>query len=289
MISGSTGFLGSRIAELFIEKGHQVLAIVRKESSLDRLDVNNPRIRLINSNRGELARIFKEIRIDYIIHAATCYGKNESTFEVLESNVVLPSYLWEQAVIHKVSKFINIDSFTSKISDYPYLKSYHLSKNLFLNWAKIIPFSSTIFNTARIYHMYGPSDLQSKFIPFIINSLISKEDKLDLTSGIQKRDFIHVNDAASAIYTICISDTDHFEDIDIGTGESHSIKSVVKLIQSITQEDNYTKLNFGKLELRKNEIMDSKANTDRLKEMGWINRYDIDSGMKDSVRFHKIK
>lgn len=50
----------------------------------------------------------------------------------------------------------------------------------------------------KIEHMYGALDDENKFIYWLINKLKQNVEKIDLTSGVQKRDFIYIDDIVSA-------------------------------------------------------------------------------------------
>jgi nucleoside-diphosphate-sugar epimerase len=47
-------------------------------------------------------------------------------------------------------------------------------------------------------HMYGPKDDVKRFVPWVINQLEKNEKQINLTSGIQERDFVYVTDVVSA-------------------------------------------------------------------------------------------
>lgn len=60
---------------------------------------------------------------------------------------------------------------------------------------------------------------------------------------------------------------------------------MVMLAKEITK--SRTKLLFGAIPYRENEIMDSKANTESLEKLGWQAKVDIESGIRRIVGAEK--
>ena len=116
--------------------------------------------------------------------------------------------------------------------------------------------------------MYGPGDDESKFTTYIINSCINNVPVIKLTPGEQKRDFIFIDDVVSAYHILLKNnEMNAFEEFELGTGEAISIREFVEEVHSITQ--SRSKLDFSAYPYRENEIMESKANTKKLKANGW--------------------
>lgn len=78
----------------------------------------------------------------------------------------------------------------------------------------------------KIFHMHGSNDAKTKFIPFIIDKIKSNTEVIELTEGLQTRDFVYVKDVVSAFkFILQIFDTlSSFQEFEIGSGTSHSIK-----------------------------------------------------------------
>lgn len=122
----------------------------------------------------------------------------------------------------------------------------------------------------KVFHMYGPNDTPSKFVPWVISAIKSGKKYLDLTPGEQKRDFIYIDDVVAA-YEAVLKQSKNFSgavsEFEVGTGYSVTIKEFVNSIKEITKST--TELKFGALPYRGNEMMDAKANNKQLIELGW--------------------
>ena len=80
----------------------------------------------------------------------------------------------------------------------------------------------------KIHHVYGPGDNSDKFIPWLQTSLIKNSGPVNLTSGIQLRDFIYIDDQIKAIYAH--KDVD-LSILNIGSGRLIKIKESQRLLQ----------------------------------------------------------
>ena len=112
-------------------------------------------------------------------------------------------------------------------------------------------------------HIYGPDDNSNKFVEQMIQNIAIKQvDKIDLTYGDQKRDFIYVDDVCK-IYLSALKyaykNNFRYKIFDVGTGIATQIKDFVSQIKSLS--NSKTKLNFGTIPYREDEIMCSYADT----------------------------
>ena len=135
--------------------------------------------------------------------------------------------------------------------------------------------------------MYGPGDEESKFTAYILNSCLKNVESIDLTHGNQTRDMIYIDDVISAIQAIInnIKDLKNNEDLSLGFGVKTSIQDFVRKVAHLS--GSKTKLNFGALDYRENETMHSVADISRLKQFGWLPKYDLDKGIQDYIEKEK--
>jgi nucleoside-diphosphate-sugar epimerase len=114
--------------------------------------------------------------------------------------------------------------------------------------------------------------------------IASETPTIELTPGLQKRDFIHVQDVARAFHHIAFQP--HLpkfglENFQVGTGVSHTIKETLTLAARTVKSSSVLK--FGKLKYRDNECMESRAAIGPLKARGWSATIPWESGIKDLV------
>lgn len=279
LVTGATGFLGSHLVKYLIKRGHEVKILKRSYSDTYRIKDVLPQIQSYDIDLCDLAQLFKEnSKFDSVIHTATSYGrKGENAHEVFKANTYFPLLLMETASFFKAETFLNTDTIL-----YKYLNSYSLSKKHFMEWGKQFASMEKIkFINIKLEHMYGPLDDDSKFTTYVIKNCLSDEPELNLTLGEQKRDFIYIDDVVSAYQAILDSTAeqeDYFQEYELGTGQPVSIRAFVETVRKLTKSK--TRLNFGALPYRENEIMESCASIEKLSQLGWKPNENLESGIK---------
>lgn len=277
LITGGTGYLGSHIIKELLSQGHVVSVLVRTDSSLSRLELFKEKLNFINVNDIEV--FFEKDKIDGIIHVATNYGRKEEKFsDIINSNLSFPVKLFELAIQNKVGFFINTDTSLPRN-----LNAYSLSKAQFRDWLKMLSNDLKIINVIPEY-FYGPNDDDTKFITGMLHKLKENVESIDLSEGIQKRDFIYIDDVVSA-YMCLIENLDKFEryvDIPLGSAKTISLRSLVELIKKMTN-NTQTKLNFGKIPIRDGDVMESKADVSYLLSQGWKTTVCIEEGINKII------
>ena len=282
LITGGTGFLGSRIIK-DLQNEHSTLVILKRSfSNTFRLNeiISSKIVYYYNVDKINIESIFFKHNIDCVIHCATNYGKNLSNpMDIIEANFILPLKLIQLCNKNKVRFFINTDTILNQRINF-----YSLSKLQFKQWFEMYAQDLCCINV-ELEHFYGPFDDKSKFVPYILQSLINNVDKIDLTKGEQLRYFIYIDDVIKAFRKIFNS----FEKLDngyyryqIASDTSLSIREFVELVKKITNNTT-TRLNFGALPYRDNEIMNPLIDTTTIKNLGWKAEWSIEDGIKRTL------
>jgi len=283
LLTGSTGFLGSYLLKAFVNNGDKVIAIKRSTSNTYRIEKYLSNIVSYDIDKTELSDIFQNHKIDLVVNTVTNYGRKDSKISsIVDANVIFGLKLLEESVNHKVQAFINTDTLLDRN-----LNAYALSKGQLVDWMHFLSNHSTKMINIKIEHMYGPLDDENKFIYWVINQLKQNVEKIDLTSGQQKRDFIYIDDIVSAYETIIqnINTLSSFEEFELGRGESIEVKVFIERIcRELSQQHSIdTLLNFGAIPYRDNENMCMAADISKLKELGWNPIVSIEDGIKKII------
>jgi len=284
LLTGATGFLGSYLLKAFINNGYEVIALKRSTSNTYRIDDCLNQIILYDIDKTELLDIFENHTIDVVVNTVTNYGRKDTKiFSIVDTNLMFGLKLLEESVNANVKACINTDTLLERD-----INAYAISKAQLVDWIKFLSNKNTKMINIKIEHMYGPLDDENKFIYWLINQLKQNVENIDLTSGVQKRDFIYINDIVSA-YETMIKNIDRFsnyEEFELGSGNSIEAKEFVKQIvkelnikQTIT-----TKLNFGAIPYRANENMNMEANIAKLQSLGWKPQVSIEDGIKKIIK-----
>ena len=288
VVTGGNGFLGYNLIIALLKNNFEVIVIEKNNNYLNRLFPILSQIKLYHHDENKWIKIFEEHFIHSIIHCATNYGKNNIFSDIIESNILFPIKLCELGLKHGIKSFINTDTFfnSDNNSNYTYLESYTTSKKQVCEWLKLKSNASQIINM-KLEHIYGPNDNIDKFVPMMINRLLSNEFSIDLTAGEQKRDFIFIDDVISA-YIFVLKNLSKFNkeynDLNVGTTNAVSIREFLEKAKEITGSKSI--LNFGKLPYRDNEIMYSAAKQTLLQENGWKSLFNIEEGLIKTINLN---
>ncbi|WP_353614661.1 NAD(P)-dependent oxidoreductase [Mangrovibacter phragmitis] len=285
ILTGASGFIGKHLLTKLLEDNYHVLALKRPESNKVVCAEN-----LIWANINDVENhSFINGGVDAIIHLATDYGRSDEGGVISQymCNVLLPLRLVELARLKKIPLFISADSFFGKY-EYSYMKTYILSKKHFKELAEeLLRDSATGFANLRLEHVYGEGDGSKKFIPFIVHALKTSKEQIKCTSGVQRRDFVYVEDVINAfIYVLKYHPSNRLVEYEVGTGESHSLKEMIEELKEQLKSDAPVK--YGAIQLRNDEILDSKANIDNLNKLGWHPVYSLKDGVKKMLNKEKI-
>jgi CDP-paratose synthetase len=283
LITGATGFLGSHLLKKFIGQ-NEVIILKRSTSNCFRIVDQIKKVKFYDIDNKRIKDIFEIEKPEIVIHTACLYEKNQNTLDLVKTNLFLSLEILEASIKYGVNLFINSD--TSLPKD---LNSYSLSKFQFKEW---LFFSSKSINVVNfnIEFMYGKNMNKNSFLSVLIDKMMTKtNEKIDLTSGTQKRDFIFIDDVVDAFYLIIKnkSSLSGFNEFDVSTGYSSRMNDFIKTLALKFEEiSNYkiiNRLNFGAIPYRENELMEPQLDNFKLKEMGWQPIFNIEKGISKII------
>jgi len=111
--------------------------------------------------------------------------------------------------------------------------------------------------------------------------------KIQVKDDRPKRDYVHVKDVVQAID--CAIDytpqqVKSCEIINIGSGTSYSVKEIVDILISLSN----TQIDYSATgETRPSEIMDTIANVDKLKHIGWQQKVSLKEGLAEMIAYYQ--
>jgi CDP-abequose synthase len=285
IVTGASGFIGKQVTKSLLMDGFRVYAITRHTSQPYEL----PDL-VWTSWESYLEVISPDHEVFAVVNLATTYGNgNESWSEILKCNVTQPLEIFRYAMRLGAKKIISADSFFGKSKyDYQHLLSYINSKNKLVDSTKkLISNKDVTFINLRLEHVFGANDGPNKFVTKLIKDFQSEKNKIALTDGMQKRDFIYIYDVVGAFMSVM----KHvfpagFTEYEVGTGNSIELKLFCLALADAFRVSADT-LYFGALDHRPNEIMDSSADTESLISIGWTPTWDLGSAMYDLAQKQK--
>ena len=111
---------------------------------------------------------------------------------------------------------------------------------------------------------------------------MQKNKKFPCSKGNQLRDFLYIDDVVDAILKTLKSKKARGQIINIGTGEPKKIKKIIEYIKN-NLKGGYPQ--FGKIKLRKDEILKIYPNIKKAKnKINWIPKISFDKGLKLTIK-----
>ncbi|NOT39086.1 MAG: NAD-dependent epimerase/dehydratase family protein [Alphaproteobacteria bacterium] len=135
---------------------------------------------------------------------------------------------------------------------------------------------------ARIFNCYGPRATHPYVIPEIIRQL-SYGGQLELGNTSAERDFTYVDDTARALIALMESDVADGDVVNVGSGEAHSVASLVTRLARIMEVSN-VEVERDPTRLRRHDISRFCADSGKLRRAtGWEPLVPIDVGLRRTV------
>lgn len=135
------------------------------------------------------------------------------------------------------------------------------------------------FRVARIFFVYGPGRLPSKFFPFYQACFGPLEGLKSVRlerGGDQKLDFTYVEDAARGILLLFDAENLVQKVFNISTGKGESLFKVLALSQKHSTKESDIQMGTGEF-LNRPEALDNSLAKE---ELGYHAQYDIETGVK---------
>lgn len=296
LLTGASGFLGSHLLKTLLHATDcDIVVLKRSFSKVNRIEkeLSLSRVIAYDVDKTPLDRLPWN-NIFTVVHCATEYGrKGVPSGQILQSNLIFPVNLVELAIKNGVDTFINTDSYFNKEGQsYQYLLDYSLSKKSLNLWLQYFSQKIKVINMV-LEHIYGENDNPDKFVERMIQDIaINPKPEIKLSGGEQKRDFVYVQDVCdSYVGALNWSKNNNFryKSFQIGTGEAVALKDFVSCIKE-TSGNNFTKLNFGALPYRADEIMLSKADICELSNIVDVDKFlSFQDGIKNVISYYQTK
>lgn len=291
LIAGGTGFIGFHLAKKCLSLNWSVTSLSTNKPK------KNRKLKKVNYKICDVSnynQINKKIKpdYDYVVNLAG-YVDHTNEPKIMKSHYIGCKNLSNFFLNSKMKKFVQIGSSIeygkiespqkeikqNKKTFSIYGKAKLLSTIFLQNFYKKYNFPVTIL---RLYLVYGPFQDINRVIPVtIINAL--KNKSFNCSNGQQLRDFTYIDDIISAIIKTLKNLKSSGEIINIGSGKPIAIK---KVIIKICELLNSGKPLFGKIDLRKDEMMKLYPNINKAKTiLRWNSRTPLEVGLRKTIKF----
>jgi len=278
LITGINGFLGYNLA-LKLKDYYNIIGIDINISKYNNIDYNTYQLPIDKADQ-----VFMENHIDLIVHTATLFGgKSRDFIPICENNIINPLKLVNTATYYGCSKFINIDTVLDRFSGL-----YALSKRHFQEWLYSLIDIIKVVNV-QIEYMYGENAPSRNLITWLIKCFLNNEKYINMTSGEQIRNFIHIDDVCNALFEIInlsLTTEDHFINYHLTSNDNISIKELAITLKEMCNNE-LTDIKFGAI--KKNNANDDicviKTNLEKIPF--WEPKVNLNEGLRNLINFYK--
>jgi UDP-glucose 4-epimerase len=264
-VTGGAGYIGSHAVRLFLQRGHDVWVY---DSLVNGHRAAVPADRLIVGDLADtdhLDRVFAEHRIEAVVHFAAFAYVGESMRQpgrYYLNNFINTLHFLEVMHRHQVSRIV----FSSTCATYgippslpitedtpqqpinPYGKSKLAVERTLLDYAQTHHWQVALL---RYFNAAGASpdgdigehhDPETHLIPLLIQAAQKQRGPVEIfgtdyptPDGTCIRDYIHVNDLASA-HLLALERLEPGRPIccNLGTGRGHSVREVIQTVEEVT-------------------------------------------------------
>lgn len=302
-VSGGTGFVGRRVVQQGLSRGHDI-TVAGRRPLIDALNGQAIEFSEMDLRHPEsVARSLRQTEPDVVIHlgASGVADGNSDFLDLLTINTLSTVEIARTlAVMDRSTKMVMAGSgFEYGNHDHPIEESavaspvnaYGVSKLAATNALRIFQKEvSTI--VLRIFGIYGPGEANHRLIPYSILKA-RDEEPVDATPGMQQRDFLYVDDVATAFLQAAewIADKDDvFEVCNLGSGIPVSLRDLLAQLQQILGTHGiHADYRFGARDYRPDEVMSYVARIDRIQKLlDWHPTTDLSNGLQQTIE-HFLK
>ena len=308
-ITGCTGFLGSWLTAALVERGADVIGLVRDHVPQAQLFRNGTvgKMTLVNGELSDYAlleRTLAEYEINTIFHLAaqTIVGiANRSPLSTFETNIRGTWLLLEAARRNPTVEGFVVASSEKAYGQPQYLPfeeahplhgihPYDVSKSavdlIAQTYAQTYQLPVAI---TRFSNLYGGGDLNwNRLLPGTIRSVLRGQPPVIRSDGSFKRDYVYVEDAVRA-YLILAEKAGQpgicGEAFNFGLGQP---ATALEVVETIIRVSEYPHLQPLILDEVRNEIRDEYLRADKARQMlDWQPQHTLESGLAKTMAWYR--
>ncbi len=295
VVAGSSGLVGSAIVRYYESIGQKVIGVNR--AVVDLLDSK--------ATTDFLTATKPDLVIDAAAKVGGIGANNSFPVEFLNDNLRIQSNLMEAAHKADVARFVFLGSSCiyprecpqpikeeylltgpleqtnsayaiAKIAGIELIKSYR--KEFGRRWISLMP-----------TNLYGPHDNFDLSNSHVLPALIRRFSEASATStvtlwgsGKPKREFLHVDDMASAV-ALCAENYDDERHLNIGSGVDSTIAELAQLVAGAACFTGEIAWDTSKPDGTPRKVMD----VSRVKSLGWSPKISLSDGIAQTIAWYR--
>ena len=307
-LTGATGFIGSHLTELLIQRGFDVVAFDRYNSHnnwgwLEKSEYKND-FKLVLGDIRDFDSVSKAmIGCDVVFHLAALIGipysyesplayirtNIEGTYNILEAAKNLEisqTLITSTSETYGTAQYIPIDEKHPLVGQSPYSASKIAADQLAISYYRSFDLPVKI---VRPFNTYGPRQSSRAIIPTIISQILAGKRNIEIGNLKPTRDLTYVLDTCRGFLEVFNSKSLFGEVVNIGMNEEISIGELARLIVKISGEDVNIISKNNRLRPKKSEVDQLLCNNSKLlQKTQWKADFTLKSGLREVFEWMKL-
>ena len=267
LVTGGAGFIGSNLIRELYKKNFNVVSIDNYSTGSKKNELEG--VQYINEDITNIDSLDLDKDFDLCFHLAAqsrVQPSFENPDESFRVNVLGTTKVMEFAKNNNISvTYAGSSSRHHDPSDSPYAMYKYLGEQVCKLYKKSYNVNVQI---ARFYNVYGPGEsIDEKYgnVIGIWRAKVLKGEPLPIVGdGKQKRDFVHVYDIVDGLIKIALSEINHDDAWELGTGVNYSVNELFNYFK-----DKFNVTSTSIPDQPGNYRQTLRENDDSLKLLGW--------------------
>lgn len=303
LITGGCGFIGSHLAEMFVEKGYKVIAFDRYNSFNSWGNLENSKykneIEVVLGDIRDYDSVKKVVEVsDEVFHLAALIGipysyisplayiktNVEGTYNILQAskeskinNIIITS----TSEVYGSAQYVPIDENHPLVGQSPYSASKIAADQISISYYKSFKLPIKI---VRPFNTFGPRQSLRAVIPTIVSQYANNSKFLKIGNTNAIRDLTYVTDTCEGIYKVSKKNIFNGSVVNIGAGKGYSVKNIINLIQKIYNVKIPIRKDTNRIRPKNSEVNKLVCNNNfLLKKTNWKPKIELQKGIKNYI------
>lgn len=293
LITGAGGFIGSRVVRFALSGKHAVTAVVRRRADVARLKDQSERLHIIECDLcdgSRLRQVIRESQPELAVHLAWYaepgkYWTSPQNLDCVSMTLTLAKALKESGCRRLVAAGTCAEYDWSQQrmleEDGPLRPRslYGIAKNAARSLVEAFCAECSVeFVWTRFFYLYGPGEPRKRLVPSIIVPLLQNLSA-PTSNGEAIRDFLHVDDAAAAVWATAESDL--VGAVNIASGQGIKVRDIVAMIGQLLGREKL--IRWGALSDDPCAYPVVASITRLRNNTAWRPRWDLESGLANTI------
>ena len=294
-VTGATGFIGSHVARHLVSEGCEVIALVRRGADRRRLADLAGRLHTVEGDLADgtgLRSIVAAAAPDVCLHLAWSpvsgrHMHSTDNLDGLSGGLNLLRALDHAGCAQTVFAGSAAEYYPGSgrfAEDSPIYRKMLYGATKHALWLVAETFGRERgwrCATARLFPVYGPWEPETRLVPLLTTSLLAGKSFV-VSHAHHVRDFLHVEDVASALWTIARQGLEG--PINVGSSTPTRIGDLARAVARIVDREDLLRLETGPSTAENPAVV--VAAIGRLRtEARWTPRYDLHEGLLQTVEW----